>query len=231
MITNIPYYYVAPTGKACYDEGKTASLGERMHYNTQLIAGKLQRWEGYLTRFELPTWDELPPLDLYMDQVVALLGKYLDFLPADEKQGSVVTPTAINNYVRMRIMPPPKKKKYARVHIAYLIMICSLKQSMSISYVQKMIPMGLDEEEVKSIYNAYVAQHKHVCTYFIEEVRQAAIRLNVLDPANENENAVRNFVTSCAVISGLNKLLAEKIVKLQNVDHLPESQMEPLPKI
>lgn len=188
-----------------------------MFYNKALVENELRRWGSYLAQFALPRWEELPPLELYMDQVVALLGQYLEFLPAEEKHGKVVTPTAINNYVRMRIMPPPRKKKYSRIHIAYLIMICTLKQSVNIAQVQKMIPMGLPEDSVRTIYNGYVAQHKRVCTHFLEQVGQGAAR----DIAEEREaagNEVNSFVTYCAVSAGFFKLLVDRIVPLQNME-------------
>ena len=116
-----------------------------MAYDVKLIGTKLRRWENYLNSFRLPQWDELPDMDLYMDQVVILLQRYLNFLPEDEHGNAAITPSIINNYVRLKIMPPPVKKKYTRVHMAYLIMVCSLKQSVNIPYIQKMLPLGLPE--------------------------------------------------------------------------------------
>ena len=50
-----------------------------MSYDKELVAHKLQRWENYLNNYKLPAWKELPDIGLYMDQVIALLGQYLDF--------------------------------------------------------------------------------------------------------------------------------------------------------
>ena len=52
-----------------------------MTYNKELITHKLIRWEHYLNNYKLPAWKELPDIGLYMDQVIALLGQYLDFIP------------------------------------------------------------------------------------------------------------------------------------------------------
>ena len=90
-----------------------------------------------------------------MDQVISLLTQYLDYLPPEIKDKQVITASTINNYVRVKVMPEPRKKKYYRVHIAYLIMICTLKQSLNIATVQKLIPFGIPEEQVAFIYNAY----------------------------------------------------------------------------
>lgn len=195
-----------------------------MFYNEELIAAKLRRWEKYLDKYTLPTWEELPTIDLYMDQVVILLGKYLDFLPADEANGKVVSATAINNYVRMRIVPPPDRRKYSRIHMAYLIMICSLKQSISIAYISRMIPIGLSEDEVRVIYDGYVQQHRAAADYFTRQVKSATS--DILYPSEKSDFKVSNFVTSVAVISGLSRLLAEKIIRLQDTPSLPASQVD-----
>ena len=195
-----------------------------MFYNKSLIAAKLRRWEKYLNNYTLPKWDELPTIDLYMDQVIALLNQYLDFLPKDDvKDEKIVTPVAINNYVRMKIMPAPVKKKYSKIHIAYLIMICTLKQCLSISNVSKMIPNGLSEEEVKVIYDDYVMMHKRAALYFIDQVRKNA--RPVLDADDESENAVANLVASASAISTFSRLLTEKILNLKGVDDLPADEL------
>ena len=102
-------------------------------------AQRLAQWLRGLENFDLPDWDDLPQLDLYMDQVILLLTRYLAPLErgGDEK---TITASIINNYVRMKVMPPPVKKRYSRVHLAYLVMICTLKQSLSISCIQRLLP-------------------------------------------------------------------------------------------
>ena len=118
-----------------------------MQYDKELIAHKLDRWDRFITDYHLPEWDAIPDLGLYMDQVVVLLAQYLNFIPAmPGGKESFVTSSTINNYVRLKIMPAPVKRKYFRVHIAYLIMILTMKQSISISDVQKIIPADIPEE-------------------------------------------------------------------------------------
>ena len=103
-----------------------------MSYDKELIIHKLERWDRFITNYHLPDWDSIPDLGLYMDQVVVLLVQYLSFIPSiPGGKESFVTSSAINNYVRLKIMPAPVKRKYYRVHIAYLIMILTMKQSIS----------------------------------------------------------------------------------------------------
>ena len=62
--------------------------------------------------------------------------------------------------------------------MAYLIMICSLKQSVNIPYIQKMLPLGLPEAEVRRIYEEYVKTHHDMCLAFVQLVRTAFLRDN-----------------------------------------------------
>ena len=105
-----------------------------MQYDKSLISHKLARWDRFITDYHLPDWETIPDFGLYMDQVIVLLEQYLTFIPtpAGSKE-KFVTSSTINNYVRLKIMPAPVKRKYHRIHIAYLIMILTMKQSLSIS--------------------------------------------------------------------------------------------------
>lgn len=196
-----------------------------MAYDVNLIGSKLRRWENYLNNFHLPQWDELPDMDLYMDQVVMLLQRYLNFLPEDEHGNAAITASIINNYVRLKIMPAPVKKKYTRVHMAYLIMVCSLKQSVNIPYIQKMLPLGLPEEEVRRIYEDYVKTHHEICLAFIQLVRNGAD--DVLHSPHAHSEDVERVAYSAAIVSGFSKLLTEKLVHLEGAtwDGQPESEV------
>ena len=190
-----------------------------MTFDKALIAGKLRRWERYLDEYRLPAWEELPDIGLYMDQVVTLLTQYLDYMPPELKEEQVITPAAINYYVRKKIMLEPVKKKYYRRHIAYLIMVCTLKQCLSIPTLQAIIPAGLNEEELKQTYSSYVKRHRMACTYFVKQVRIAAG--GILDHEPESEIATDDtgdLISMVAVISGFARLLAEKLLLLDGKD-------------
>ena len=174
-----------------------------MQYDKELIAHKLDRWDRFITDYHLPEWDSIPDLGLYMDQVVVLLAQYLNFIPAmPGGKESFVTSSTINNYVRLKIMPAPVKRKYFRVHIAYLIMILTMKQSISISDVQKIIPADIPEEEVRATYQEYSEKFRHIALFFNQQVQAAVSRL----------------VIESALIAGFSKILAEKLIRLCGAD-------------
>ena len=203
-------------------KSKTNKWGVILFYDKIFIHQKLHKWEGFLREYNLPSWDELPSIGLYMDQVIVLLTQYLSFLPQNETDDKIITSSIINNYVRMKIIPPPEKKKYSRVHLAYLLMICTLKQSLNIAYVQKMIPLNIDEQAVQRIYSNFVTIYKDISLYFIDQIKTAAS--TILDDSVEDENAVSVLVLETAVAANLAKLLTEKIVKLQKTEELGKTE-------
>ena len=188
-----------------------------MAYDKDFIAGKLRRWETYLNQYSLPKWEDIPDFGLYMEQVLLILKEYLDYMPPELKDEPFITAATINNYVRKKIMPEPVKKKYYRLHMAYLIMICSLKQSLSITTLKMLIPDNLSEAEFKAVYDSYVERHRLSTHYFVNQVRMAAA--GILDHEITGELATGEtceLIVSSAVISGFARLLAEKLLLLDD---------------
>ena len=189
-----------------------------MQYDKDLVAHKLRRWDKFITDYHLPDWNAIPDLGLYMDQVIVLLEQYLSFIPAPTgMKERFVTSSTINNYVRLKIMPAPVKRKYHRVHIAYLIMILTMKQSLSISDVQKVIPpMDSSEDEVLSVYEDYSEKFRRLALFFNQQVQSAAE--GVRSTEQSSDNAVELLVIESALIAGFSKILAEKLIRLCGAD-------------
>ncbi len=193
-----------------------------MKYDKELVVHKLIRWERYLQNYQLPTWKEIPDIGLYMDQMIALLTGYLDFIPTDKPSERPITPTTINNYVRLKVMPAPEKRKYYRSHIAYLIVIFTLKQSVSISCVQKVIPADLTPEQVRAFYSKYVETVGEVGRFFTQQTRVAAQDLLAPDAPDADERATDSLVDGLIIqtmlMAGFSGILAEKLLQLQGAD-------------
>lgn len=171
--------------------------------------------EKYLSKFRLPEWESIPDIGLYMEQTVVLLRQYIDYLPPELKDGQVITATAINNYIRLKLLPPPVKKRYYRVHIAYLIIICTLKQNLSLSMLPKIIPTGISEEEVRKVYTAFARRHAMATGYFSGQVQSMAApilgRKAECSLATEDTNEI---IATSAILSCFSRLLAEKLILL-----------------
>ena len=184
-----------------------------MIYDAKLMASKLGRWEKYMDSYQLPTWEELPDLELYMDQLISQVRRYLSLFPEDE-QNPVITPSIINNYVRLRVMPAPKRKRYGKLHIAYAIMICALKQVMTLTEIQKVLPPDLDETQMRQLYNDFVRKVTTATRLFMDEVRASA--KDVME--NKDAYGCESLVLHSAITSMLYKLLTVKLTGLQNQD-------------
>ena len=87
--------------------------------------------------FTMPRYRELPAMPLYRDQVVAYVENVLQPLDACV-EGSWLSPSMINNYVKMKLVPAPEKKQYGRNHIAKLIAVCLFKQVLPMAAVESM---------------------------------------------------------------------------------------------
>ena len=181
-----------------------------MIYDAKLMAAKLYRWEKYMDNYQLPTWEELPDLELYMDQLISQVRRYLSLFPEDE-QNPVITPSIINNYVRLRVMPAPYRKRYGKLHIAYAIMICALKQVMTLTEILKVIPPDLEEEQMRQLYNDFVRKVTTATRLFMDEVRSSA--KSVME--DESDYGCENLVLHSAITSMLYKLLTVKLTGLQ----------------
>lgn len=190
-----------------------------MNYDKALVAGKLRRWETYLNNYRLPDWNQIPDLGLYMEQVISLLRQYLDYLPPELKDEEFITSAAINNYVRTKIMPEPVRKRYYRVHIAYLLVICTLKQGLSIALIRELLPATLTEPEVQTFYTSYAARHALSASFFIEQVRGVAGPiLDHADATPFSTARTEELIVSSAIIGGFSRLLAEKLLLLADKD-------------
>ena len=173
-----------------------------------LLREKLLEWEKLLADYSLPSWEEFPALPLYMDQVIILLNQYLALLPdrADEKQ---VTPSMINNYVKLKIIPPPLKKRYNRVHLAYLVIVCVCKQTLNTNDIKKLMPVSLPEDQVRCVYEDFVSAFGGIQSYFSAEVRKA-----VAPVFSEENEPVTHLLFRTAAAANLTKQLTEEILRL-----------------
>ena len=182
-----------------------------MPVGKEAAAQRLAEWLQKLEKFDLPDWDELPQLDLYMDQVILLLTRYLAPLErgGDEK---AITASIINNYVRMKVMPPPVKKRYSRVHLAYLVMICTLKQSLSISCIQRLLPEDRSEETVRALYTDFVRQYR-AASGFLRGLPLSCEQVTLSCGASLSLEGDGSLVTTSAILSTLSKSLTEFLLQ------------------
>jgi hypothetical protein len=103
-----------------------------------------------ILEFSLPRFNELPKVPLYKDQVITYLDNLSKVLNIKNTE-KVLTPTMINSYVKQKIVSPPKDKKYNEKHLAYLIVVCVLKQVFSIQEISTLINMQIEHCPIEAV--------------------------------------------------------------------------------
>ncbi|MCR4562252.1 MAG: DUF1836 domain-containing protein [Bacilli bacterium] len=112
-------------------------------------ADEILSWLKAIENYDLPTYDQLPRVPLYMEQVIEYLNDIFKDLSTSDKDK--LTSFMVNNYVKAGIIDAPVNKKYGVDHLGYLIAITSLKSTLSISDIALLIEMDGDVSPDKSI--------------------------------------------------------------------------------
>ena len=60
--------------------------------------------------------EDIPNIDLYMDQVTTFMDRKLKNTTRNPSEDKILTKTMINNYAKNDLLPPPVKKKYTKEH-------------------------------------------------------------------------------------------------------------------
>lgn len=186
-----------------------------MGYDKNKVAEKLVRWERFLDAYHLPEWEELPKIDLYLDQVIALVNNYVGFFVYDPVEDKLLTPSMVNNYVKLRLIPAPVRKKYGRRHIALLLMICTFKQSVSMAAMSAMLPPD-DEEIIHQEYVRFTASYERISSYVVQQAKASAAP--IYDESSHTGTEVSDLVVGSAIAASFARLLAGKLVALHEPD-------------
>ena len=82
--------------------------------------------------------EDIPQIDLYMDQVTTFMEKHLGELKRypDDK---VLTKTMINNYAKNNLLPSPVRKKYTQEHILLLVFIYYFKNLLNFNDIETIL--------------------------------------------------------------------------------------------
>ena len=82
--------------------------------------------------------EEIPSIDLYLDQITSLVAEKLkESSPLFQER--VLTKTMVNNYSKDGLISPVKGKKYSKEHIIQMLLVYSLKNTLSISEIKRML--------------------------------------------------------------------------------------------
>ena len=170
--------------------------------------------------------DDIPNIDLYMDQVTTYLNDKFANTKRHEDD-KLMTKTMINNYVKSRLLPSPEKKKYTKDHMMVLIMIYFFKNIISINDVNKLITPLLDSyfhnEEIplENIINTFLtfAKQCNLTDSILTEYNECR---EIFKDANVKDNEyleTMGLITMLSYDTFVRKIVIEKLI-----DSLPDTE-------
>ena len=168
--------------------------------------------------------EEIPDIDLYMDQVTTFLDEKLKSSarnPKDEEK--LVTKTMINNYAKTDVIPAPVKKKYSRDHLFLIIFVYYYKNFLQINDVKTLLdPIRenfLDSKGDFGIEDVYKEVFDNIHESFVkiesDVTKDYEIAMKSFEDAPESEREylkIFNLISKISIDIYVKKLLVEKMI-------------------
>lgn len=173
--------------------------------------------------------NDIPNIDLYMDQVTTFMDNHFKKYKRSEKD-SIVTKTMINNYTKNKIIPPSHKKKYSKDHIILLLLTFHLKNILSINDIKILLNtvtkkyddmksenrLDIFSKELENLYNSYIDLEKLVFKDLSENITKTLNNINDNFPKGDmNDSEKRKllvFILLLITQANTQKFLAEKLI-------------------
>ena len=156
----------------------------------------------------LPRWEDLPNLDLYMDQVLTLSDQVLG--PLNVKP---ITAAMINNYVKLKLIPPPIHKRYTRKHVAFILAIAILKDVFEIAQIRDGILLETSTMDLKEAYNRFVGEIEQAMGW-VETQSQAQSPQALFDPSSHPHQ-----IMTLAALSFAAQRQAKALISAKGASH------------
>ena len=181
-----------------------------------------------IDRMDFVKSDEIPNIELYMDQLTHFMEKRLANTRRNEKD-KIMTKTMINNYTKNDLLPPPERKKYGKDHVMMLFFIYYLKNILSMSDIKKLLgPLNKNyfnnsgELKLSEIYDEMFElslSQREDLKKFVEEQAQI-IAKTCKGASKSNEDFLHLFAFICALgfDAYVKRLMIEKIIDLMDED-------------
>ena len=180
--------------------------------------------------------DDIPNLELYMDQVTGFMDSHLTTIKR-HPEDKVLTKTMINNYAKNKLLPPPDKKRYSRDHMLILLFIYYYKSILQLNDIEAILrPLkekyfdGHGDAKLKDIYDEIFDLEPAVKEKTLRDVGEMGV--NAQETFQESDPRFRNlsaddrkelqlFLFLCEIGTDiyLKKLLMEKVAdQLHDID-------------
>lgn len=176
-----------------------------------------------LSRIEHIRPEDIPDIDLYMDQVTTFMDSRLRATTRNPEDDKVLTKTMINNYAKNDLLPPPIRKKYSKEHVLVLIFIYYFKGVMSINDIQVLLkPItdkyfgGRENFSLEAVYQEVFGMEKEEVELLKEDVRRNYLKAQQTfqGAPQEDQEFLQKFSFICLLSFDVyvKKLMIEKMV-------------------
>lgn len=180
--------------------------------------------------------EDIPNIDLYVDQVTTFIEAQLESVKRNEDE-KILTKTMINNYTKNHVLPSPEKKKYTRDHILTLILIYYLKSFLSIKDIQALLEPVTEKyfgtESELSFYDLYeelISLGNGQTKALIKDViaKYNATQSAFSDAPEEDQGFLRNFGFICMLSFDvyIKKMMIESLIDLNSDSTKKEEDAE-----
>lgn len=180
--------------------------------------------------------EDIPNIDLYVDQVTTFIESQLSSMKRNEDE-KILTKTMINNYTKNHVLPSPDKKKYSRDHVLMLILIYYLKSFLSIKDIQILLEPVTEKyfgtESDLSFYELYeelVALGNGQAKALIKDVvsKYNATQKSFMDAPEEDQEFLRNFGFICMLGFDvyIKKMMIESLIDLNSEKRAEKAKKE-----
>ncbi|MEH6986478.1 DUF1836 domain-containing protein [Cytobacillus firmus] len=160
--------------------------------------------------------EDMPQIDLYMDQVIQLFENTFGSTKRNEEE-KVLTKTMINNYAKGKLFFPIKNKKYSKEHLILIAFIYQLKGALSINDIKSLLngvntrtaegKMDLDQ-----FYQLFLDLAKLNADAFMNDLESQAGRAAELNEGQPAQLEKVLLAASLVHMSNLYRKAAERIV-------------------
>ena len=164
--------------------------------------------------------DEVPEIDLYMDQVIQLFESKLSSQKRNDDE-KILTKTMINNYAKGKLLLPIKNKKYSKEHIILMSLIYNLKGALSINDIKLSLDKIISKSEdgnypLRELYSSFLKECANDESNFKIDVSTRFENISNIVDGNEKLDGdfEKKFLLLCSLVnmSNMYRRASEKLI-------------------
>lgn len=183
---------------------------------------RLQDLLSNLDRISYIKPEDIPNIQLYMDQVTTFMDEHLKNTkryPEDK----VLTKTMINNYAKNNLLPPPVKKKYSKEHMLMLVFIYYFKNLLSFHDIEQLFtpllgdhfnePGSLSLEEIyREVFSMEKEQMEHLKADVTDKFAKSQTTFPHAPQEDRDYLQLFSFICALAFDVYLKKQMIERLI-------------------